>query len=250
MTKVLTDPKYYTAIANAIRAKNGSTTTYMPSGMADAITALTTSSSGEPAVHTVTLKQTEHQTIAATINPSPVSGVSSSSGDRVLSLSTTTSSLLLSVMANTGYIAGNLIINGETQTTTSATVGFDKDYVISATDATAATAPAEYAYWASSAGPYLCVVSPTLSKIPERVLLSQDGTKHLAASVSTAALAVLKKLTPYATTNGDRWTTDVTVISSYGGYSFTLPSSEVRAVIWAASEADRDLVIASMGVGR
>lgn len=44
MTKVLTDPKYYTAIANAIRAKNGSTEIYRPSGMADAITALTTSS--------------------------------------------------------------------------------------------------------------------------------------------------------------------------------------------------------------
>ena len=46
MTKVLTDPKYYTAIANAIRAKNGSTAIYKPSGMADAITALTASGSG------------------------------------------------------------------------------------------------------------------------------------------------------------------------------------------------------------
>lgn len=46
MTKVLTDPSNYTAIANAIRAKNGSTATYKPSEMATAITALTTGSSG------------------------------------------------------------------------------------------------------------------------------------------------------------------------------------------------------------
>lgn len=46
MTKVLTDPSYYTAIANAIRTKNKSTATYKPSEMADAIAALTTGSSG------------------------------------------------------------------------------------------------------------------------------------------------------------------------------------------------------------
>ena len=40
MSKVITDNKHYTDIANAIREKNGSTDTYHPSQMADAIKAL------------------------------------------------------------------------------------------------------------------------------------------------------------------------------------------------------------------
>lgn len=242
MTKVLTDPKYYTAIANAIRVKNGSTTTYKPSDMADAITALTASSG---TAHTVTLRQTEHQTILATINPSPVSGVSSSS-DTVLSLGHIP--LTLSVVADTGYTAGNLIINGVPSSSANATVYFDKDYVISAADATAKSTvglPAEYAYWAYSSKDYWYIVSSTLSKSPEMVYLSQNGKTYLDTTVSRAARAALKRLTPYATTDGATWTTDVTV--EIGPMcAFTVPSSDVILVIWAASEADRDLVVASM----
>lgn len=236
MTKVLTDPKYYTAIANAIRAKNGSTTSYKPSGMADAITALTTSGITE---HTVTLKQTKNQTISVTVTTLDSTGTSSSSND--ITLTPRVSSLSLSVGAFHGYTAGNLIINGETQTFTGTTVPFDKDYVISAEDAVSLL-PAEYAYWlgAWSKG-VLDVFSPTLPNGTEGVQLSQDGTKYLAASVSTAALTVLKKLTPYATTNGSTWTTDV-IVDTTNGYSFTLPSSKVPMVIWAASEADRDVI--------
>ena len=40
MSKVITDSANYTAIANAIRAKNGSQTTYKPSEMAAAIAAI------------------------------------------------------------------------------------------------------------------------------------------------------------------------------------------------------------------
>ena len=40
MAKVLTDPQHYTNIANAIRGKNGSSDTYLPSEMADAIEAI------------------------------------------------------------------------------------------------------------------------------------------------------------------------------------------------------------------
>lgn len=240
MTKVLTEPKYYTAIANAIRAKNGSTTTYKPSGMADAITALTTSSGGEPAVHTVMLKKTEHQTISVTAITTENSGLSSASDDTVLT--PRINLLTLSVKADYGYKPGHLIIDGETQTTASATVDFNKDYVVSATEATN-TLPAECAFWRLS--PVLGIISPTLPEGIEQVSLSRSGTKYLATSVSTAAIAVLKKLTPYATTDGATWTTDVT-ISSVVGYSFTLPSPETCAVIWAASEADRDLVVASV----
>lgn len=235
MTKVLTDPKYYTAIANAIRAKNGSTEIYKPSGMADAITALTTSGITE---HTVTLKQTKNQTISVSAVTSDGTGTSNLSND--ITLTPRLSSLSLSVTNHANYRAGNLIINGETQTFTGTTVPFDKDYVISAEDAVPLL-PAEGALWVVLRGGVLNVTSPTLSKGYEGVQLSQDGTKYLAASVSTAALAVLKKLTPYATTNGSTWTTDV-IVDTTNGYSFTLPSSEARIVIWAASEADRDAI--------
>lgn len=236
MTKVMTDPKYYTAIANAIRAKNGSTTSYKPSGMADAITALTTSGITE---HTVTLKQTKNQTISVTVITLDDTGTSNLSND--ITLTPRVDQLSLYVTAYKNYTAGNLIINGETQTVTSTTVSFDKDYVISAEDAVSLL-PAEYAYWLGSwSHGILTVSSPTLSEGTEGVQLSQDGTKYLAASVSTAALTVLKKLTPYTTTNGSTWTTDV-IVDTTNGYSFTLPSSEARVVIWAASEADRDVV--------
>lgn len=235
MTKVLTDPKYYTAIANAIRGKNGSTTSYKPSGMADAITALTTSGITE---HTVTLKQTKNQTISVTVTTLDSTGTSSSNND--ITLTPRLSSLSLSVTAYQNYTAGNLIINGETHTVTSTNVPFDKDYVISAEDAVSLL-PAEYAFWISLDVGVFKVFSPTLSGGMEKVHISQDGTKYLAASVSTAALTVLKKLTPYATTNGSTWTTDV-IVDTTNGYSFTLPSSKVRLVIWAASEADRDVI--------
>lgn len=89
------------------------------------------------------------------------------------------------------------------------------------------------------------VFSPTLPDGVEKVQLSQDGTKYLAASVSTAALTVLKKLTPYATAatglTTATWTTDV-IVDTTNGYSFTLPSSGVNLVIWAASEADSNVI--------
>lgn len=235
MTKVMTDPKYYTAIANAIRAKNGSTTSYKPSGMADAITALTASGITE---HTVTLKQTKNQTISVTVITLDDTGTSNLSND--ITLTPRVDQLSLYVTAYKNYTAGNLIINGETQTVTSTTVPFDKDYVISAEGAVSSL-PAEYAYWVILDKGVLGVFSPTLSGGTEKVQLSQDGTKFLAASVSTAALTVLKKLTPYATTNGSTWATDV-IVDTTNGYSFTLPSSAVRMAIWAASEADRDVI--------
>lgn len=46
MAIVTTDNQHYSAIANAIRAKNGLTTTYLPSEMAAAITAIPTGSGG------------------------------------------------------------------------------------------------------------------------------------------------------------------------------------------------------------
>lgn len=130
MTKVLTDPKHYKAISDAIRAKNGSTEIYKPSGMADAITALTTSGITE---HTVTLKKTKNQTISVMAVTSDVTGASFSGND--ITLTPRIYSLVLSVKNYPNYTPGNLIINGETQTVTETRVPFDKDYVISAEDA-------------------------------------------------------------------------------------------------------------------
>lgn len=134
MTKVLTDSKYYTAIANAIRVKNGSTTTYKPSGMADAITALTTSSSGGTAGHTVTLKQTEHQTIFANVSLPSKTFRSSAEADVVFV--SDPPNVRFHIVDGLGYWPGNLVINGEEQTNKSVTVSFDKNYVVSATNAT------------------------------------------------------------------------------------------------------------------
>ena len=44
-TKVLTDPQHYTKIANAIREKNGTSNTYIPSDMASAILEIETGGS-------------------------------------------------------------------------------------------------------------------------------------------------------------------------------------------------------------
>lgn len=134
MTKVLTDPKYYTAIANAIRVKNGSTTTYKPSDMADAITALTASSSGGTAGRTVTLKQTEHQTIFANVSLPSKTFRSSAEADVVFV--SDPPNVRFHMVGGLGYWPGNLVINGEEQTNKSVAVSFDKNYVVSATNAT------------------------------------------------------------------------------------------------------------------
>ena len=130
MTKVLTDPTYYTAIANAIRAKNGSTTSYKPSGMADAIIALTTSST---AGHTITLKQTEHQKIGANVSLPLKSYSGSDEADVVFAPDSLNVQFRVGDLV--GYWPGNLVINGEEQAGIAATVVLDKDYVVSATKA-------------------------------------------------------------------------------------------------------------------
>lgn len=130
MTKVLTDPTYYTAIANAIRAKNGSTTSYKPSGMADAIIALTTSST---AGHTITLKQTEHQKIGASVSLPLKSYSGSDEADVVFAPDSLNVQFRVGDLV--GYWPGNLVINGEEQAGIAATVVLDKDYVVSATKA-------------------------------------------------------------------------------------------------------------------
>ena len=59
MATILTDSSHYTAIADAIRAKNGSSDTYTPSQMAEAITAI----SGGVQSETVTCDYTNDSAI-------------------------------------------------------------------------------------------------------------------------------------------------------------------------------------------
>ena len=53
MAKVLTDPQHYTNIANAIRGKNGSSDTYTPAEMADAILAIKSGSLSTGIISTI-----------------------------------------------------------------------------------------------------------------------------------------------------------------------------------------------------
>lgn len=62
-TKVLTDPQHYTNIANAIREKNGTSNTYTPADMADAILAIESGGSGS-LDHTVTFKDSDGNIVA------------------------------------------------------------------------------------------------------------------------------------------------------------------------------------------
>lgn len=175
MTKVLTDPKYYTAIANAIRAKNGSTAIYKPSGMAAAISAIQVGG-GVAAAPKVKIKPTANQkiivrpelpndyTMDSIDGPAVVDGYilyDPWSANGVLQLN-------VSVTADKkGYQAGGLIINGEAVNQTTAVIYPHGDVTIEAEDAQPISSfmPESYAvlYKRNASGPVLRVVSPSLS---------------------------------------------------------------------------------------
>lgn len=191
MTKVLTDPTYYTAIANAIRAKNGSTTSYKPSGMADAIIALTTSST---AGHTITLKQTEHQKIGASVSLPLKSYSGSDEADVVFAPDSLNVQFRVGDLV--GYWPGNLVINGEEQAGIAATVVLDKDYVVSATKA---IQKADSYAIASKSELTVFTGFVTGSTKDTTYTLSQDsGTCK--ATLSEADAAIMRSLTAYLIT--------------------------------------------------
>lgn len=100
--KGLVSKSYLTAIANAIRAKTGSTGTYMPSQMADAITGIQTGQPGQTISNdwTMVVNQSSHQIITAT--PKAVM-TNLGSGKYRLTLDADTS-----ITADSGYIAGDI----------------------------------------------------------------------------------------------------------------------------------------------
>lgn len=209
MTKVLTDSKYYKAIADAIRAKNGSTTIYKPSGMAAAISAIQVGGGSAAMYPKVRIKQTENQVIRATpkirsdINSSIASNDTARDGyvdfDWHLSHGTP---IQFEVTVSTGnkYFCGNLIVNGENIGSTAATLNIDKDLTIEAEDAQLISSfmPESYAvlYWREATSDYvLRVVSPSLSGGEEAgTAVPDEGPTSLLCNVTDNAFNAINGL--------------------------------------------------------
>lgn len=215
MTKVLTDPKYYTAIANAIRAKNGSTAIYKPSGMAAAISAIQVGGGSAAMYPKVRIKPTENQVIRATpkirsdINSSVASNDTDSDGDGYVDFDWHLSNgtpiqfeVTVSATDNSKYVCGNLIVNGENIGSTTATLDIDKDLTIEAEDAQpiSSSMPESYAvlYLESASNFVLRVVSPSLSGGEEvGTAVPGEGDASLLCNVTDNAFNVINGLKPF-----------------------------------------------------
>lgn len=206
MTKVLTDPKYYTAIANAIRAKNGSTAIYKPSGMAAAISAIQVGGGSAAMYPKVRIKQTENQVIRATpklsvfVEGSIGSNDIASDGyvnfDWHLSIGTPIQFEVTVSATEDNYVPGNLIVNGENIGSTTATLDIDKDLTIEAEDAQPISSlmPESYAvlYFSDdTGGRALRVVSPSLPGGEEVGVYGANVTTPLPCFVTDNAFNVI-----------------------------------------------------------
>ena len=201
MTKVLTDPKYYTAIANAIRAKNGRTAIYKPSGMAAAISAIQVGGGSAAMYPKVRIKPTENQVIRATPKLSAFVEGSIGSNDIAsdgyvnfdwhLSIGTPIQfEVAVSATDNSKYVCGNLIVNGENIGSTTATLDIDKGLTIEAEDAQPISnfMPESYAVlYQKDAGYIVRVVSPSLSGGEEVGTAVAAGTTSMLCNVTDNA---------------------------------------------------------------
>lgn len=201
MTKVLTDPKYYTAIADAIRAKNGSTAIYKPSGMAAAISAIQVGGGSAAMYPKVRIKPTENQVIRATPKLSAFVEGSIGSNDIAsdgyvnfdwhLSIGTPIQfEVAVSATDNSKYVCGNLIVNGENIGSTTATLDIDKGLTIEAEDAQPISnfMPESYAVlYQKDAGYIVRVVSPSLSGGEEVGTAVAAGTTSMLCNVTDNA---------------------------------------------------------------
>lgn len=207
MTKVLTDPKYYTAIANAIRAKNGSTAIYKPSGMAAAISAIQVGGGSAAMYPKVRVKPTENQVIRATpkirsdINSSITSNDTDSDGDGYVDFDWylsrgTPIQFEVTVATEDNYVPGNLIVNGENIGSTTATLDIDKDLTIEAEDAQPISSPMPESYAVlyfndETGGRALRVVSPSLPGGEEVGVYGANVTTPLPCFVTDNAFNVI-----------------------------------------------------------
>ena len=210
MTKVLTDSKYYKAIADAIRVKNGSTTSYKPSGMAAAISAIQTDGGSAATYPKVRLKTTKNQVIKATPKLPPYINSAISSNDKpwvgyvdfdwYLSRGTPIQFEVTVSATEDNYVPGNLVVNGENIGSTKATLDIDKDLIIEAEDAKPISnfMPESYAvlYWREATSDYvLRVVSPSLSGGEEAgTAVPDEGLTTLQCNVTDNAFNAINGL--------------------------------------------------------
>lgn len=262
MTKVLTDPKYYTAIANAIRAKNGSTAIYKPSGMAAAISAIQVGGGSAAMYPKVRIKPTENQVIRATpkirsdINSSVASNDTDSDGDGYVDFDWHLSNgtpiqfeVTVSATDNSKYVCGNLIVNGENIGSTTATLDIDKDLTIEAEDARLISSfmPESYAvlYSRNASDLVLRVVSPSLSGGEEVGTAVAEGTTSLLCNVTDNAFNVINGLKLFVAGLGQLQEISIT-LQKGTPVSADVSGGKTRG-IFAASRNEVMVIMASLG---
>lgn len=260
MTKVLTDPKYYTAIADAIRAKNGSTAIYKPSGMAAAISAIQVGGGSAAMYPKVRIKPTENQVIRATPKLSAFVEGSIGSNDIAsdgyvnfdwhLSIGTPIQfEVAVSATDNSKYVCGNLIVNGENIGSTTATLDIDKGLTIEAEDAQPISnfMPESYAVlYQKDAGYIVRVVSPSLSGGEEVGTAVAAGTTSMLCNVTDNAFnAAINGRKPFVIGGGQVQETPITLQKG------TPVSADVSGgepmVILATSINEATAIMASLG---
>lgn len=259
MTKVLTDPKYYTAIANAIRAKNGSTAIYKPSGMAAAISAIQVGGGSAAMYPKVRVKPTKNQVIRATpkirsdINSSISSNDTARDGyvdfDWHLSHGTPIQfEVAVSATDNSKYVCGNLIVNGENIGSTTATLDIDKDLTIEAEDAQPISSfmPESYAvlYSRNASDHVLRVVSPSLSGGEEVGTAVVEGTTSILCNVTNNAFNAINGLKLFVIGGGQIQETPITLQK---GTPVSADVSGEPMVILAASRKEATAIMVSLG---
>ena len=264
MTKVLTDPKYYTAIADAIRAKNGSTAIYKPSGMAAAISAIQVGGGSAAMYPKVRIKQTENQVILATpkirsdINDSIGSNDTDSDGDGYVDFDWRLSNgtpiqfgVTVSATDNSKYVCGNLIVNGENIGSTTATLDIDKDLTIEAEDAQPISSfmPESYAvlYSRNASDPVLRVVSPSLPGGEEAgTAVPGEGHTSLLCNVTDNAFNVINGLKPFEVNDSGK-VNEISITLKKGTPVSADVSGGWLIYIFAASIKEATAINASLG---
>lgn len=258
MTKVLTDPKYYTAIANAIRAKNGSTAIYKPSGMAAAISAIQVDG-GVAAAPKVKIKPTANQKIIVRPELSHDYTMDSIDGPAVVDgyilydpwSVNGVLQLNVSVTADEkGYLAGGLIINGEAVNQTTAVIYPHGDVTIEAEDAQPISnfMPESYAVlYQKDAGYIVRVVSPSLSGGEEAgTVVPGEGPDSLLCNVTDSAFNVISGMKMFTLTGGGVYGISAT-LQKGTPVSADAPYGESIA-IFAASELEAKAVMDSLNL--
>lgn len=258
MTKVLTDSKYYKAIADAIRVKNGSTTSYKPSGMAAAISAIQTDGGSAATYPKVRLKTTKNQVIKATPKLPPYINSAISSNDKpwvgyvdfdwYLSRGTPIQFEVTVSATEDNYIPGNLVVNGENIGSTKATLDIDKDLIIEAEDAKPISnfMPESYAVlYQKGAGAIVRVVSPSLSG-GEETGTAVNENKTLICNVTDNAFDVISEMKVFVIYADCAQEAPVT-LQKGSPVSAGAPYGEPQA-IFAASELEAKAVMDSLNL--